>query len=86
MFQTAEYDAVVTDFARSDINGAEVTRQIRELRHETPIIVISGWHESQVLQEFQLSERPTYVIYKVDMAAKLPDILTEIRDGTKNGS
>jgi CheY-like chemotaxis protein len=44
-FQTHEIDAVVVDYWMSGMNGLVVAREIKKLKPEIPIIVLSGYCE-----------------------------------------
>ncbi|MBA3848815.1 MAG: hypothetical protein C0502_02320 [Opitutus sp.] len=41
--QAADYAAVITDFAMPDMTGAALARQVRHIRPDIPVLVISGF-------------------------------------------
>ncbi|HEX9935064.1 MAG TPA: response regulator, partial [bacterium] len=42
-FREGQFDAVVTDFQMPEMNGIEVLKQIRKLRPDTPVIILTGY-------------------------------------------
>lgn len=50
-FRRAPFDLVVTDFRMPGMNGIELIREIRALRPEVPVILISGYTEALGLTE-----------------------------------
>ncbi|MGH9660247.1 MAG: response regulator [Bryobacteraceae bacterium] len=50
-FAEEGFDLVITDFKMSRMNGIELIRQIRRLRPNTPIILLSGFVEPLGLDE-----------------------------------
>ncbi|MDN7024489.1 response regulator [Methanoculleus sp. FWC-SCC1] len=42
MIEENQFDAIVTDYAMPDVEGAELIRKIRILCADTPVIVLSG--------------------------------------------
>jgi DNA-binding response OmpR family regulator len=42
MFQVADVNVVILDYAMPDLNGAQVARRMRALRPDVPILMFSG--------------------------------------------
>ena len=51
--------------------------EIKKAASDKPVIVVTGWQESQILDEFTSGERPNHIIEKTAMAASLPNILAQ---------
>jgi two-component system cell cycle sensor histidine kinase/response regulator CckA len=45
-----EFDAVVLDFAMPDLSGTEVLRELRALRGDLPVVMVSGYGEAVVAE------------------------------------
>lgn len=43
VFNSEDFDIVITDLGLPDIEGWEVARRVKALKPETPVIVITGW-------------------------------------------
>jgi CheY-like chemotaxis protein len=43
VFDSGDFDIVITDLGLPDIEGWEVARRVKELKPGTPVIVITGW-------------------------------------------
>ena len=50
-FAAVAFDLVVTDYRMPGMNGVEVIRQIRQIRPEEPIVLLSGFVEPLGLTE-----------------------------------
>lgn len=50
VMEREEVDAIVVDFAMPDINGAEVARQARRLRPSIPVLMVSGYSDSEAIE------------------------------------
>ncbi len=50
-FRRTPFDLVVTDFRMPGMNGIELIRELRALRPEVPVILISGYTEALGLTE-----------------------------------
>lgn len=42
-FQRGDYELVFTDLAMAEMDGWEVAQAIKELKPQTPVILITGW-------------------------------------------
>ena len=42
-FEKGDFDILITDLGLPDIDGWEVAQRVKELKPETPVIVITGW-------------------------------------------
>lgn len=50
MLENSEPDAIVVDFAMPDINGAEVAREARALYPAMPVLMVSGFSDSEAIE------------------------------------
>ncbi len=46
-FKTQRFDLVVTDLSMPDLSGWEVAREVKKLRPDMPVILITGWGQNQ---------------------------------------
>lgn len=70
----SEFDLILVDLAMSDISGLEVSRRIRRIRSDVPIVLVTGWHgriEKEQLQESGI----TRVLYKPFRIEQLTEII-----------
>lgn len=72
----SEIDVVVTDMGMSDMQGSQVVRAIRETHLDTPVILISGWSESEITQAFRDQPLPDAILEK---PASLDTLLPVLR-------
>ena len=42
-FEKNDYDLVITDLGMPDVSGREVARVVKEIKPETPVLLITGW-------------------------------------------
>ena len=49
VFQKKKPNLVMTDILLPKMNGIDLTRKLRELKHETPVIVFSGGGEGDAI-------------------------------------
>ena len=79
------FDLVLTDFAMPEFNGLEVARLIHDLRHDLPIILMSGFMTSVTETELRdagirkLLEKPISV---AALAESLHQTLTNQKKGS----
>jgi len=75
LFQRDGYDLVITDLGMPDMSGWEVSRRVKEMKKETPVVMITGWgvnFELDKIKEFgvdYLLSKP----FKVEQLSKLID-------------
>ena len=79
MFQSADYDVVITDLGMAGIDGKEVTRAVKEARPQMPVVLISGWGESVVREEFDGHVKPDFILSKPTRLGDLLETLRQIR-------
>ncbi|MCI0564533.1 MAG: response regulator, partial [Nitrososphaera sp.] len=53
-FKIQRFDLVVTDLSMPDLSGWEVAREVKKLRPDMPVVLITGW--GQNLDEEKLKE------------------------------
>jgi CheY-like chemotaxis protein len=46
-FKIQRFDLVVTDLSMPDLSGWEVAREVKKLRPDMPVILITGWGQNQ---------------------------------------
>ncbi len=51
LFTRQRFDMVITDFKMPKMNGVELTAQLREVRSDIPVILISGFTDALGLNE-----------------------------------
>lgn len=76
LFQTSlangsPFDVVITDLSMPYIDGSMVAAKIRELSPDTPIILLTGWHQMQIQLKVPLL---------VDRVLNKPLRLSELRE------
>jgi CheY-like chemotaxis protein len=49
--RNAEADLLIVDFAMPGMNGAEVVREVRAIRPNLPILMITGYSDTEALAE-----------------------------------
>jgi len=79
MLQSAAYDVVITDLGMPGMDGKELTRVVKRVQPKIPVIVISGWDESQVHQEFDGGVKPDFIIPKPANLDRLEETLIGIQ-------
>jgi len=79
MLQSAAYDVVITDLGMPGMDGKEVTRIVKQIRPNTQVIVISGWDEAQVREDFCGDIKPDFIIPKPASLDYLEDALGRIQ-------
>jgi len=51
VFSDTEYDLVVTDHKMPEMTGAEFMKEIKQIRPEVPVIIVSGYLENDTIRE-----------------------------------
>lgn len=70
------FDLVITDLGMEGASGMEVARKAKALRSDTPVLLITGWAES----EKELGENTA----DIDHLVAKPFSLTELGDAVEN--
>ena len=76
-FKETQFDLVFTDVRMPGMSGREVSKSIREISPNTPIIVITGWDPVTVKREFNdieanvILKKPFDVDEVLDLVSKL---------------
>jgi len=78
MVQTHDYDVVVTDLGMPEIDGREVTRIIRSIRPETPIIMVTGWGSHLSRVRIDAAVEPDQLVAKPVTLSKLRKALEKV--------
>lgn len=79
LLQRDGYDLVITDLGMPEMSGWEVSRKVKEIRKETPVVMITGWgvnFDPDKIKEFGVD----YLLlkpFKIELLSKLID---KIRD------
>ncbi len=53
LINSEAFDLLITDMVMPKVDGATVIRKARQVRHDLPVICISGYTEESVLQEVE---------------------------------
>ena len=56
LLDSEDFDLLITDMVMPKVDGATVIREARQIRHDLPVICISGYTEESVLQEIEAIE------------------------------
>ena len=83
MFKTGNYDIVITDVGLPDISGWAVSKKIKDISPQVPIIFITGWGNQ--LSSSQLKECGVdYVLTKPFKIEEISSIIKKAIDSKKN--
>lgn len=77
MSRSRSYDAVITDLWMDGVSGWDVIQAMRRDSDPTPVCILSGWEESEVIRQAPLGIRPDRVLSKPVVASQLYDFLVE---------
>jgi signal transduction histidine kinase/CheY-like chemotaxis protein len=77
LFQSANFDLVVTDLGMPGIGGWDVTRTCKTLRPEVPVVMISGWG-NQIDEEMIGQSRLSGVLAKPFEMEKIKTMLEDV--------
>ncbi|MEZ5427839.1 MAG: response regulator [Pyrinomonadaceae bacterium] len=75
----SEYDIVITDMAMPGIDGAELVRQIRQIRSDVPIVMTTGYirpQDTDIAAELGVKD----IVLKPSSVEKLAEIASQIMD------
>jgi two-component system cell cycle sensor histidine kinase/response regulator CckA len=94
--RAAEIDAVLLDMTMPDLGGEEVLREMRKVRADTPVFLISGFTEQEAMQRFSVGDLAGFIQKPftrdallsrlapvLDAAAESLDALGETAPGTE---
>ncbi|HVP36033.1 MAG TPA: response regulator [Terriglobales bacterium] len=79
LFQQNGFDLVITDLGMPEMSGWEVSQRVKEIRKETPVVMITGWgvsFESEKIKEFGVD----YLLPKPFKVEQLSKLIEEIRE------
>jgi CheY-like chemotaxis protein len=79
LFQRDGFDLVITDLGMPEMSGWEVSQRVKEIRKETPVVMITGWgvsFEQEKIKEFGVD----YLLPKPFRIEQLSRLLDLIRD------
>ena len=79
LFQQDGFDLVITDLGMPEMSGWEVSQRVKEIRKETPVVMITGWgvsFEQEKIKEFGVD----YLLPKPFRVEQLSRLLDLIRD------
>jgi len=79
LFQQDGFDLVITDLGMPEMSGWEVSQRIKEMRKETPVVMITGWgvsFDSEKIKEFGVD----YLLPKPFKVEQLSKLIEQIRD------
>lgn len=79
-----DFDLVFTDLGMPEVSGWQVARNIKEIRPQTPVVLLTGWGAS--LEEAKLEEsKVDMVLTKPIKMEDLSGIITEALSGQSGG-
>jgi PAS domain S-box-containing protein len=79
LFQQDGFDLVITDLGMPEMSGWEVSQKVKEIRKETPVMMITGWgvsFDSEKIREFGVD----YLLPKPFKVEQLSKLIEQIRD------
>jgi len=79
LFQSDGFDLVITDLGMPEMSGWEVSQKVKEIRKETPVMMITGWgvsFDSEKIREFGVD----YLLPKPFKVEQLSKLIEQIRD------
>ncbi|MDP3024046.1 MAG: response regulator [candidate division Zixibacteria bacterium] len=79
LFQQDGFDLVITDLGMPEMSGWEVSQRIKEMRKETPVVMITGWgvsFDAEKIREFGVD----YLLPKPFKVEQLSKLIEQIRD------
>ena len=79
MFRDNPYDLVITDLGMPAMNGHEVTRVVKMLRPDMPVIMLTGWGESPAVESGAQESKPDHILGKPLTMAVLYAVLDKLR-------
>lgn len=77
LFREMEFDGVFTDIGMPGMSGWELAREIRQLKPQIPIAVITGWGEAVGSNE-QKAAGVDWVVAKPFTAGRIAELVNEI--------
>jgi PAS domain S-box-containing protein len=78
LFQQDGFDLVITDLGMPEMSGWEVSQRVKEIRKETPVVMITGWgvsFEEEKIKEFGVD----YLLPKPFRVEQLSRLLEQIK-------
>ncbi|MBI3462612.1 MAG: GAF domain-containing protein [Planctomycetes bacterium] len=79
MLRAKPYDLVITDLGMPELDGLQVTRNVKTVRADTPVIMLTGWGSPFVTEAVTQENDPDYCIGKPVTLAKLHEVLEKLR-------
>jgi CheY-like chemotaxis protein/PAS domain-containing protein len=79
LFQQDSFDLVITDLGMPEMSGWEVSQRVKEIRKETPVVMITGWgvsFDSEKIKEFGVD----FLLPKPFKVEQLSKLIEQIRD------
>lgn len=72
---------VILDLTMPRLNGAETLRQMRQLRPDLPVVVMSGYGHQEALQQLSETRRSVFLPKPFSMAGLLAAVETVLEAG-----
>ena len=76
LFLDDDFDLVITDLVMPEISSWEVSKEVKKIRFNVPVILITGWGidpDSKILEESGVD----FVLYKPFKMEKLAEVITQ---------
>ena len=83
LFCTKSYDLVITDLGMPELDGREVTRAVKTMRPDTPVIMLTGWGLHFAMHEIVQGAEPDYILRKPLTVSTLAEALEKVPVRTK---
>ena len=82
LFRKTRYDMVLTDLTMPNVNGITFTREIRQIHHGIPVVLLTGWMYSLASLGGPAESRPDAVLQKPITVQALRNVLEQIQRGS----
>jgi CheY-like chemotaxis protein len=82
LFRKTRYDMVLTDLTMPNVNGITFTREIRQIHHGIPVVLLTGWMYSLASLGGPAESRPDAVLQKPLTVQALRNVLEQIQRGS----
>ncbi len=80
------YDLVLLDLTMPEMDGVEVLREIRKMRPQTPVLLISGYHSKDVIGRFTDDQPDAFIQKPFDVQTLRQKVRQMIRTAQTNAS
>ena len=71
LLESNDYDVVISDLVMSGMDGAGLTRAVKQIRRTQPVLVLSGWGAADTFANIDPEEAPDAIMEKPPRIKKL---------------